>query len=153
VRVCGGGGAASMAGIVGRGWGGGMGRREGITTLHCSHGRGGGGSGGRGWQCEGGGGRLAPASRRRRGMLAAVWLLAGVTAQPRGPGPVTGAQAWTVGAEECAGGQATPRITSSRGLAFAGWGLRRASVLAHRRAGGRRAVLAGGHAVAAGFAT
>jgi hypothetical protein len=53
VRVCGGGGAASMAGIVGRGWGGGMGRREGITTLHCSHGRGGGGSGGRGLATRG----------------------------------------------------------------------------------------------------
>jgi hypothetical protein len=153
VRVCGGGALDRWQAL----WGGGgvgawAGERESRRCIALTAGAGVGAVGG-GWQREGGGGRLAPASRRRRGMLAAVWLLAGVTAQPRGPGPVTGAQAWTVGAEECAGGQATPRITPSRGLAFAGWGLRRASVLAHRRAGGRRAVLAGGRAVAAGFAT
>jgi hypothetical protein len=59
---------------------------------------------GGGWQHEGGGGGLAPASRRRRGVLAAVWVPAGVTTRLRGPGPATGAQAWTARAEMCAGG-------------------------------------------------
>jgi hypothetical protein len=86
VRVCGGGGrAASTTGIA--------------LTAGA-----GAGVGAVGWQREGGGGGLAPASRRRRGVPAAVWLPAGVTTRSRGPGPATGAQAWTAGAEMCAGG-------------------------------------------------
>ena len=58
MRVCGGGGARCLdSGRRGAGWGGGMGRLgEGITTLSLSHGGGGVGAVGEGWQREGGGG-------------------------------------------------------------------------------------------------
>jgi hypothetical protein len=105
-----------------------------IDGGHCSHGRGRVGAVGGGWQREGGGGGLAPASRRRRGVPAAVWLPAGVTTRPRGPGPATGAQAWTAGAEMCAGG--------SRGRACGSGGIRGVGRRAFR--GGIRGVCAGG---------
>jgi hypothetical protein len=129
VRVCGGGGrAASTAGIA----------------LTAGAGVGAVGGGG---QREGGGEGLAPASRRRRGVLAAVWLSAGVMTRPRGPGPATGAQALTAGAEMCADGS-RGRAGGSGGIRGVGRRAFRGGIRSVRR--GRAGVSRRGRAVAGG---